>query len=120
MKAFALGELIHRRAGDSAGYLEFVRDASMSVGLYVLPAGATDGQSPHTEDEIYVVLVGRSRFTAGGATRDVAPGDTLFVPAGEAHHFHDVTDELRLIVVFAPPEGSTPGPGTDMETQGTA
>ena len=78
----------------------------MSIGLYVLPAGATDGQSPHTEDEAYVVLAGRSRFTAGEETRDVAAGDTIFVPAGVPHRFHDITDELRLVVVFAPPEGS--------------
>ena len=37
----------------------------MSVGLYVLPAGGVDGQSPHTEDEIYVLLPAAARFTAG-------------------------------------------------------
>ena len=76
----------------------------MSAGLYVLPAGAVDGQSPHNEDEIYVVLAGGARFTAGDETRDVAPGDVIFVAAGVPHRFHDITEELRLIVVFAPPE----------------
>lgn len=76
----------------------------MSVGVYVLGAGATDGQSPHHEDEVYVVLAGRARFTAGGVTRDAGRGDVIFVPAGIAHRFHDIVEELRLIVVFAPPE----------------
>lgn len=106
MRLHPVAELAAAAAAAGEPYHEFLREPSMSIGLYVLPAGATDGQSPHTEDEAYVVLAGRSRFTAGDATRDVAPGDTIFVPAGVPHRFHDITDELRLIVVFAPPEGS--------------
>lgn len=106
MKAWSEREL--REALESGGraYLEFLREESMSAGLYVLAAGATDGQSPHTEDEIYMVLSGRSRFTAGDETRDTAPGDVIFVPAHVRHRFHDITEELRLVVVFAPPEYS--------------
>lgn len=78
----------------------------MSIGLYVLEVGATDGQSPHGEDEVYVVLAGRSRFSAGDVVDDVAAGDTIYVPAGVAHRFHDITEQLTLIVVFAPPEHS--------------
>jgi mannose-6-phosphate isomerase-like protein (cupin superfamily) len=86
--------------------VEFLREESMSGGLYVLAAGATDGQSPHTEDEIYVVLSGVGRFTAADEIREVAPGDVIFVPALVPHHFHDVSEELRLVVLFAPPEYS--------------
>ncbi len=85
-------------------YHEFIRSTSMSVGLYVLDAGAIDGQSPHREDEIYVVLAGRSRFTAGDEVRDVQPGDVIYVHAGVPHRFHDIAEQLQLIVVFAPPE----------------
>jgi mannose-6-phosphate isomerase-like protein (cupin superfamily) len=93
-------------------YLEFLRRPSLSVGLYVLPAGALDAQQPHTEDEIYVVAAGGALFTAGDQTREVRAGDLLFVAAGVPHRFHDISEELRLIVVFAPPEGSlgTGGP----------
>jgi mannose-6-phosphate isomerase-like protein (cupin superfamily) len=27
---------------------------------------------------------------------------TLFVPAGEEHRFHDVTEDMALLVFFAP------------------
>jgi mannose-6-phosphate isomerase-like protein (cupin superfamily) len=100
----SLEELISAQGASSWAYLEIVRSDSMSVGLYVLPAGAVDGQSPHDEDEVYVVIAGRSQFTAGDATRDVAPGDVMFVPAREPHRFHDITEELRVVVVFSPPE----------------
>jgi mannose-6-phosphate isomerase-like protein (cupin superfamily) len=106
MRAWTQVELDQARQSTGRAYLEFLREASMSAGLYVLAAGAVDGQLPHAEDEIYVVLSGRGRFTAGAESRDVAPGDVIFVPANLAHHFHDVTEELRLAVVFAPPEYS--------------
>lgn len=106
MELHPIASLAAVRTSSGEPYLEFLRRPSMSIGLYVLAAGATDGQSPHTEDEAYVVLTGRSRFSAGDESRDMAPGDTIFVPAGVRHRFHDITDEQRLIVVFAPPEGS--------------
>jgi quercetin dioxygenase-like cupin family protein len=105
--SFRIAELLSRQSESGGPYLEFLREASMSIGLYVVPAGAVDGQSPHAEDEAYVVLAGRGRFTASGETRDVAPGDVLFVAAGVPHRFHDITHELHVIVMFAPPESST-------------
>lgn len=106
MKAWGDGQLDVARRSSGRTYLEFLREESMSAGLYVLAAGAVDEQSPHTEDEIYVVLAGRGRFTAGGIIREVAPHDVIFVPAHLPHRFHDITEELRLVVVFAPPEYS--------------
>jgi mannose-6-phosphate isomerase-like protein (cupin superfamily) len=107
MTSFALADLLRRQAEGARPYLEFLHEASMSIGLYVLAAGGADGQSPHAEDEAYVVMAGRGRFTAAEESRDVAAGDVLFVAAGVPHHFHDITTELHLIVLFAPPESGT-------------
>ena len=109
MSSHRLADLLVAQAESGRPYLEFLRQRSLSTGLYVLPAGAADEQQPHTEDEVYVVLTGRSLFTSGTETRPVEPGDTIFVPAHEPHRFHDISDELQLIVVFAPPEGSQAG-----------
>jgi mannose-6-phosphate isomerase-like protein (cupin superfamily) len=106
MELHDLPGLLRRREAAGAPYLEFLRTGSMSVGLYVLPAGGVDPQSPHTEDEVYVVLEGEALATVGEETRPVGAGDTLFVPAGVPHRFHDIGRELRVIVAFAPPEGS--------------
>ena len=81
---------------------------TMSVGVYVLPTGAVDGQSPHSEDEIYYVVRGRAHFHHGRDDAPVGPGDVLFVPAREPHRFHSVTEELVLLVVFAPAEQPPP------------
>ena len=94
-----------RRAADRR-YLEFLRVPDLSAGLYVLEAGAADPQTPHDEDEIYVVMHGRSRFRAGDTAQDVAPGSVLFVPAHLEHRFLDVRERLEVLVFFGPAEGS--------------
>jgi mannose-6-phosphate isomerase-like protein (cupin superfamily) len=106
MDVWALSDLLRHEGGP---YHEFLRVPDLSVGLYRLAAGAVDRQRPHTEDEIYVVMAGRSRFTAGDETRDLAPGDTIYVAAHVPHRFHDITQDLQLLVVFAPPEDSRNG-----------
>ena len=106
MDVFPLSSLLELRAANGGPWLEFARSADLSAGLYVLEAGAIDGQRPHTEDEVYVVLAGRARFTAGTETRDVGPGDTIFVAAEVPHRFHDIEEELRIVVVFGPAEYS--------------
>ncbi|CAN5631754.1 cupin domain-containing protein [soil metagenome] len=87
-------------------YVEHLRVAALSVGTYCIPAGGDDDQRPHTEDEVYVVLRGRGTFVADDARVPVQPGTTLHVPPGEDHRFVDVTEDLVLLVVFAPPYGS--------------
>jgi mannose-6-phosphate isomerase-like protein (cupin superfamily) len=98
-------EATKAKSGD--GYSEFLRVPSMSAGVYVLRAGAVDRQSPHTEDEIYYVVRGRARFTNGTTESAAEPGAVLFVPARQVHRFHSITEELVLLVVFAPAERPT-------------
>jgi mannose-6-phosphate isomerase-like protein (cupin superfamily) len=93
------------RATTGRLYEEFLRVPDLSAGLYVLDAGATDPQSPHTEDELYYVVSGRGRVTVGEEVRDVAPGSLVFVAARVPHRFHDVVERLELLVVFGPAEG---------------
>ena len=106
MDAFELADLETRRAAAGRPYLEFLRVPALSVGLYTLEAGAVDGQSPHTEDEVYVVMAGRAQVTVGDEARAVGPGSTIYVAAGVPHRFHDIVERLEILVVFAPPEDS--------------
>jgi len=106
MKTFFanLGEIDQQRIRSAKLYREFLRVPTMSAGLYVLAAGATDAQLPHHEDEIYYVLRGKARFKAGDEDREVSAGSVLFVAAKVAHRFYDITEELAALVFFAPPE----------------
>ncbi|MCD9903272.1 cupin domain-containing protein [Streptomyces sp. MT29] len=105
MKAFRLDELEAERASNEGAYLQFVRERNMSVGLYALDAGDLDPQQPHQQDEVYFVVSGRASITVGTETTQVARGSVVYVPAGVAHKFHHITEDLRVMVVFSPPEG---------------
>jgi mannose-6-phosphate isomerase-like protein (cupin superfamily) len=109
MDAFELTTLETERAGSGRAYLEFLRVPALSVGLYTLEAGAADGQSPHTEDEVYVVMAGRGRIAVGGEVREVGPGSVVYVAATVPHRFHDISERLEILVVFAPAEYSQAG-----------
>lgn len=101
-------EINHLRellAGGNA-YVEFLRKNDFSAGVYRLPAGGIDGQRPHTEDEVYFVVRGRASFSSANHDTAVEPGDILFVPAMEPHRFHQITEDLEVLVFFAPAEGS--------------
>ena len=99
-----VGEIDQQRAQSGKSYREFLRVPCMSAGLYVLPAGATDLQRPHHEDEMYYVVRGRARFKAGDEDREISAGSILFVAAEVEHRFHDIAEELAVMVFFAPAE----------------
>ena len=106
MDAFEIADIDVRRRAHGRLYQEFLRRPSLSMGLYVLPAGGADPQQPHGEDEVYLVLRGRARITVAGESRAVEAGSVVLVPARVPHHFHDITEELSVAVFFAPAEHS--------------
>jgi mannose-6-phosphate isomerase-like protein (cupin superfamily) len=102
--AFELRELDNDRAASGRLYEEFLRVPAMSMGLYVLEAGAEDPQSPHDEDEAYIVMAGRAVIDVDGEDRAVGPGSVVFVAAHVPHRFHSISQRLEVMVVFAPAE----------------
>ena len=109
-EVFPLSNVLAERDRSGRLYHEFLRVPPMSAGVYVLAPGATDPQKPHREDEVYVVLRGRATIRIEDADRAVSTGDTIFVPARVPHRFHSVTDELVVLVIFAPAETSPAAP----------
>ena len=104
MQAWELNDIDADRVADGQRYHEFLRVPDLSAGLYVLEAGATDPQSPHTEDELYCVVAGRGTITVGHETRPVSTGSLVFVPAKVPHRFGDIAERLEILVVFGPAE----------------
>ena len=107
MHVYETANLVRERERTASPYVEFFRVPAMSGGIYVLAKAATDRQSPHSEDEVYVVVQGRARIRVGADDRAVGPGTIVFVPARLAHRFHDIEESLTALVFFAPAE-STP------------
>ncbi len=92
-----------------ARYREFLRVPALSCGMYRLPAGGVDPQTPHTEDEVYHVLHGRATLDLGDHEHLVHPGSVVYVPARTPHRFHSIEEELKVLVFFAPAEGTSGG-----------
>jgi mannose-6-phosphate isomerase-like protein (cupin superfamily) len=106
MRAFELANLLAERRHSGRAYLEVLRVPALSAGVYVLPAGGVDLQKPHAEDEVYYVVSGKGTVRVGEDDRAVTAGTVIFVGAGVEHRFHSISEELTLLVFFAPAETS--------------
>jgi mannose-6-phosphate isomerase-like protein (cupin superfamily) len=76
---------------------------TLQVKIYA-PRGH-DPQTPHSRDEVYVIVAGSGTFFNGEARHPFGAGDVLFVPAGIEHRFEDFTVDFATWVMFYGPEG---------------
>lgn len=104
MQAFELAQLAQQQKDSNKLYLEFLNVPDLSMGVYVLPAGGTDPQSPHTEDEVYYVVSGKAKIKVADEDRAVQAGSIVYVAKNVEHRFHSIEEELTVIVFFAPAE----------------
>jgi mannose-6-phosphate isomerase-like protein (cupin superfamily) len=102
LKAFEYDDVTRLRQTSADSYLQFLNEASLSLGLYVLPAGTLDTQSPHAEDEVYYVVEGRGTIEVAGERRPIHPGSMIFVAKYVEHQFIDIEEDLSILVFFAP------------------
>ena len=111
MNAYEIPELDPQPRDDAGhGYVDFFASEKLSVGLSVWPARTIDRQQPHEEDEVYYVISGRGSIRVADEDRPVKAGSLVFVAAHVEHRFHDIEEDLRVLVFWAPPHGATRHP----------
>jgi mannose-6-phosphate isomerase-like protein (cupin superfamily) len=103
-QSFSLDAVEEAQSSSAAAYREFLRRPGFSMGMYLLPAGSQDAQHPHSADEVYVVQHGRAQLEVDGEKSDVGPGDVISVDRGRDHRFLNITEDLAVLVIFAPPD----------------
>ncbi len=106
MDAFVARELLSGLDPHAHDYAEFFRSSKLSLSVARWPAGSVDDQEPHTEDEVYYVVSGRARLSVAGEDAAVGAGSMAYVAAGVEHHFHDIQEDLEVVVFWAPPRHS--------------
>lgn len=84
-------------------YKVLMKHGTMSTGFWALRE--SDSQTPHAQDEIYIVVSGTGTFFNGGERARFKPGDIIFVKAGVEHRFENFTSDFQTWVVFWGPEG---------------
>src|SRR5260370_9437993 len=102
-QSFSVSAVGEAQASAGADYREFLRRPGFSMGMYLLPAGSQDAQHPHSADEVYTVQHGRAQLEAEGERFDVGPGDVISVDRGRDHPFLNVTEDLAVLAISAPP-----------------
>ncbi len=100
-KAFDLMTEVEKQLNSGSPYNEFLRVPALSSGIYTLEAGSKDLQSPHDEDEVYVVIKGRARLKVDDKDVSVGPGSILYVKASSQHSFFEIEEDLTILVFFA-------------------
>lgn len=88
---------------DKGTYGVLLQHGTLELGFYK-PEGS-DPQQPHDQDEVYIVQSGSGFFVHGDNRQAFEPGEALFVPAGDVHHFEDFSDDFAAWVVFYGPNG---------------
>ena len=84
-------------------FAKVMEHGTMSVEIY-RPL-KTDPQTPHKQDELYVVIRGSGVFLNGEERTTFKQGDVLFVNAGVKHRFENFTDDFMTWVIFYGPDG---------------
>ncbi|MBV9521723.1 MAG: cupin domain-containing protein [Alphaproteobacteria bacterium] len=80
---------------------EILREGDVEIRFYA-PKGH-DPQTPHDQDEFYVVAAGHGNFRVGEKVTPFAPGDLLFVPARAEHRFEAFSEDFAVWVLFYGP-----------------
>jgi len=77
----------------------------LSAGVVNLEPGKGHDLHAHPDsDEILYFVSGEGEQTVDGDTRDVGPGDMVYIPAGVEHGtINTGWDTLQLLAVYAPP-----------------
>lgn len=87
----------------SKPYLRGLANGTMATVIYA--PQIPDLQTPHTQDEIYVIARGRGQLRAGAQVFEIQPGDAIFVPAHQEHRFESHGADFLTWVILWGPEG---------------
>ena len=99
-----LAEVFAAQRKSGTPWQQILDEPTLAVGLYALPQGGKDRQTAHRRDEVYHVISGTAMLRVDGpegGEYKVSPGSVIFVKAGVDHRFHDIEEELRVLVFFS-------------------
>lgn len=91
-------EALRKLKQNKEKFLTLFEHGTMSIEIY--QPEKVDLQTPHQQDEIYVVVAGSGIFLNDGIRSSFSAGDLLFVKAGVEHRFENFTEDFSTWVIF--------------------
>lgn len=88
-------------AGEHA--IKVFQHGTLDVALSIPPS--PQHQTPHPQDEVYIVVRGRGVLLHDGKRDEAVAGDLLFVAAGTEHQLIDLTQDFAVWRLFYGPDG---------------
>jgi len=74
----------------------------MTFALVELGPDSVVAEHQHINEQMGIVLTGLLRFTVGGETKELRPGDTYVIEGGVPHHAAAGPEGAVVIDVFSP------------------
>jgi len=97
----SLAEALVRVRSEPMPYALLFDHGDVAVEFFV-PRGH-DMQTPHAQDELYLVFSGSAELVRGKERIRCTAGDSLYVPALMEHHFESISDDFRTWVIYFGP-----------------
>lgn len=94
----SLAEAVARVSAEPTPYALLFERGDVAVELFI-PRGR-DVQSPHIEDELYLIQSGAAILWRNDQRVTCAAGDVLYVPAGMSHRFESFSTDFRTWVIY--------------------
>lgn len=69
-----------------------IRGEKFEVGLFFYPAGGTGKPHSHPNEQVRVILKGKTLFRVGDEERVLGPGDAVLIPANVEHWGRTIED----------------------------
>lgn len=91
-------EAVKSLAQSEQNFVQLLQHGSMKTEYYA--PDTIDHQSPHVQDELYIIISGNGKFIRENKTVEFKPNDVLFVPAGMPHHFESFSKDFATWVIF--------------------
>ncbi|MGI8951746.1 MAG: cupin domain-containing protein [Chitinophagaceae bacterium] len=98
-----INEAIEKLKTENKLSVQLFIHGSMQVKFY--SPKNVDLQTPHKQDELYIISAGKGIFFYNGERINFSTGDVLFAAAGIEHRFENFTDDFATWVIFYGPDG---------------
>ena len=100
--AFAMEDMVAARDRQRTVYTPLLDTSTMTLGMYLLPKGGGDNAHAHAFDELKIVVTGGGRLDIGPGGTEVRPGSIIFIEDTLEHRFRRVSDDLAVLLIWAP------------------